>query len=479
MKLAVEKKVTLGFTFALIMLGVIGMTSYTSVMQLRDDSRSVKRAQEIITRLESIFSTISDAAYSARSYVITGDEDYLEPYYSALQNVNLNTRYLHELIADPSQQQRLVILEQLVSERLLVSSEVIELRREQGFAAAQLQILIDKGKDLHDRIRHLIDEMINEEQVLLEESDQRASRSAGITIAVIIVGGLLSFSIVGLSLFFIQRDISERKHTGIALQEANAALVRQAEELTSARERAESADRLKSAFLATMSHELRTPLNSIIGFTGVILQELPGPLNAEQKKQLGMVQSSARHLLALINDVLDISKIEADQLKFYLEPFDLRTSINNVTDSVRPLAGAKGLTLDVKVMPAVGEVISDKRRVEQILLNLLSNAVKFTEKGNITLHADITENYTGGAGSPAVCLTVTDTGTGIKAEDMDKLFKPFSQIDTGLSRTYEGTGLGLAICKKIVEKLGGSINMTSEWGKGSEFTLTLPVNGST
>jgi signal transduction histidine kinase len=152
---------------------------------------------------------------------------------------------------------------------------------------------------------------------------------------------------------------------------------------------AEAADKVKSAFLATMSHELRTPLNSIIGFTGIVLQRMAGPLTAEQEKQLGMVRRSARHLLDLINDVLDLSKIEAGQLEVRLEPFDLPAVIERVVASVQPLADRKALTLSVHIAPEVGSMVSDRRRVEQILLNLLSNAIKFTNTGSVSVTATV------------------------------------------------------------------------------------------
>lgn len=273
-------------------------------------------------------------------------------------------------------------------------------------------------------------------------------------------------------------DISQRTRAETELRSAEQALrglnqtleekvANRTEELQAALVRAEAADQLKSAFLATMSHELRTPLNSIIGFTGTVLQELAGPLTDEQAKQLRMVQLSARHLLDLITDVLDLSRIEAGQLEVHSEPFDLGELIEQVTATVRPQADAKGLTLSVDIGEEVGVVTSDRRRLGQVLLNLVNNGIKFTDEGGVTLRAE--------RDAERVRLRVTDTGIGIRPEDLTLLFQPFHQLDTGLTRQHEGTGLGLAICRRLMGLMGGEISATSDWQSGSEFSVTLPT----
>ena len=277
----------------------------------------------------------------------------------------------------------------------------------------------------------------------------------------------------------IGTDITELKHAEQKINQLNTDLRDHAEmlenrveertaELAVAMEKALAADHLKSAFLATMSHELRTPLNSIIGFTGIMIQGLAGPLNPEQEKQMGMVQKSSRHLLALINDVLDISKIEAGQLTLSFSSFDLRISIEKTVDLVQPLAQKKNLVLTVKIDDDIGEVTTDQRRLEQIIINLLNNAVKFTEKGYIRVSCRFEGD--------TYLLAVEDTGIGIHPDDISGLFQPFHQIDTGLSRKREGTGLGLSICKKMINMMNGRIDVQSREGEGSIFSIVFPKN---
>lgn len=241
-------------------------------------------------------------------------------------------------------------------------------------------------------------------------------------------------------------------------------------ELEKEKVKAQSADLMKSSFLATMSHELRTPMNSIIGFTGILLKELAGPLNEEQKKQLNMVKKSGEHLLRLINDILDISKIEAGKLKISIYPFDYIETLKGTVSFLTPQAKAKNLSIETELPVSKLTITSDERRVEQVLLNLLSNAIKFSKKGIIQVKVHLKENE--------IVTEVIDEGIGISKKNLAKLFMPFIQLETGLSRNHDGTGLGLAISKNLIEKLGGSIQAESIEGKGSNFTFTLPIENS-
>ncbi|MGV7211449.1 hybrid sensor histidine kinase/response regulator [Oxalobacteraceae bacterium A2-2] len=230
------------------------------------------------------------------------------------------------------------------------------------------------------------------------------------------------------------------------------------------------ASRMKSAFIANMSHELRTPLNAIIGFTGALLMKLPGPLTDEQDKQLNTIRNSARHLLSLINDILDVAKIEAGKVTLELGSVQCQHLVREVAETLRPLAAQKGLSLEVDLSAPDIVLNTDRRALTQILINLVNNAIKFTEKGGVR----VTLAEKQGDGKPMVEFSVADSGAGIRQEDQAKLFQAFSQLDSTSTRHAEGAGLGLYLCQNLANLIGGSLFFTSDFGHGSTFTLALP-----
>ena len=251
------------------------------------------------------------------------------------------------------------------------------------------------------------------------------------------------------------RDITERKRFEHALREKNIEL--------------ENANQAKDRFLATMSHELRTPLNAIIGFTGTLLMKLPGPLNADQEKQLKTVQTSARHLLSLINDLLDLAKIESGKVELHLEPVLCQSVLQEVSAALRPAAESKGLRFEVSAPASEILVRTDRRALSQILINLANNAIKFTERGAVLL--ELSQRPDGDRSVTEIA--VTDTGVGIRGEDQAGLFQAFAQVGAGGRRRTEGTGLGLHLSQKLAGLMGGRITIQSESSKGSRFTLVL------
>jgi signal transduction histidine kinase len=231
--------------------------------------------------------------------------------------------------------------------------------------------------------------------------------------------------------------------------------------------RVEAASRHKSEFLANMSHELRTPLNAIIGFSEVLTERMFGQLNEKQAEYLRDIYASGQHLLSLINDILDLSKIEAGRMELELADFDLPSAIDNALILVRERAGRRGITLGHSVDEWLGSIRGDERKVKQVLLNLLSNALKFTPEGG---RIDVSGRLQDGAAE----IAVADTGVGVSLEDQEAVFEEFRQVGTA-DKKVEGTGLGLALSRKFIELHGGRIWVQSQVGHGSTFTFTLPV----
>jgi len=272
-------------------------------------------------------------------------------------------------------------------------------------------------------------------------------------------------------IYAVARDITERKRSEEERQKFMVSLETANRELELRNREVERATQLKSKFLASMSHELRTPLNAIVGFSDLLADGIPGQLNDKQQRFVNHIKQGSAHLLQLINDILDLSKIEAGQLELRCEQFLVKEALPEVLSTIRPLAMAKNIQVQQK-LGTDRPVYADRVRFKQILYNLLSNAVKFTPKGG-RIEIDCVESVN------QVCLSVTDTGIGIRAEDQAVVFEEFRQVGGNTDTANQGTGLGLAITKRLVEQQGGKISLESEPGKGSRFTFTLPMGSGT
>jgi PAS domain S-box-containing protein len=244
---------------------------------------------------------------------------------------------------------------------------------------------------------------------------------------------------------------------------------RKSRELEEENRRMQEANRLKSEFLANMSHELRTPLNAIIGFTELMIKGKVGPVSAEHEEYLGDILHSARHLLELINDVLDLAKVESGKLDFRPEKVELAKVVGEVRDILRGIASGKGIRVEAHVDPTLPPAELDPARLKQVLYNYLSNALKFTGEGGAVTVRVVPEPQ------GRFRVEVEDTGIGIRAEDVSRLFVEFQQLDNSASKRHPGTGLGLALTRRIVEAQGGSVGVMSEPGRGSTFWAVLPL----
>jgi signal transduction histidine kinase len=258
----------------------------------------------------------------------------------------------------------------------------------------------------------------------------------------------------------IMRDISDRKKYQQELEQTNVELIR--------------ATRMKDEFLATMSHELRTPMNAILGMTEALQDEIFGEINAQQLKALATVERSGNHLLELINDILDVSKIASGQIELDYQNTAIISLCQQSLEFIKPQAAKKSIQIENKLPIDLPNLYIDQRRIRQVLINLLNNAVKFTPEGGCIILEVIyptvikQQNY--------LQIKVQDTGIGIAPENLKKVFEPFIQVDSSLNRKYEGTGLGLALVKRIVEMHHGEVTLTSELGVGSCFAIALPVS---
>jgi len=335
------------------------------------------------------------------------------------------------------------------------SRKLIEIREQQGEAAATRAFNETDPERGLETARMQIRQMSDEERALLAGRAERLHASERGLLVASAGGALLVFGLLTAAYHLQRKYAMQCLSLEQRLTRKNAELV--------------DASRLKSEFLAHMSHELRTPLNAILGFTGTLLMKLPGPLTAHQQNQLHIIQKSARHLLSLINDLLDVAKIESGKVEIHPEVLLCREIIEQVIATLRPLAEGKNIRLEARFPEQPVHAKADRRAFSQILINLTNNAIKFTEKGSVTLELGERADATGGM----AVVDVVDTGAGVRPEEQPRLFSAFEQLGSTKSKT-DGTGLGLYVSGKLAALLGGRIDFKSEYGRGSCFTLLVP-----
>src|SRR5712692_2037635 len=453
MKFSIWQRANIGFGLLLLILGTISVASYRSTTMLIEANQWVAHTHEVLGDLQTVLSLIQDAEIGQRGYLLTGRESYLKPHSTAVEGIDDVIARVRKLTADnPNQQRRLDTLRPLIAGKLAELKETIELRKSNGFQAALAVVVTDRGKKAMDDIREVVRQMEDEERELLKSRDQSARTSARNENLAISFGTLLAFVLVPFASVVIRNEIVQRK--------------RAEEAIVCAKEEAERASKFKDQFLSTMSHELRTPLNAVLGFSGLLADERYGPLNERQQRYVSHIQSGGQHLLKLVSDILDLSKIEAGRMDLAIENVPVANAFSEVLSALRPLAEKKSQILSQDAEPSLA-VRADATRFKQVLMNLVGNAIKFTpEGGRIELLARLIAGQ--------VRMEVRDTGPGIPPEEQERIFEAFYRLrQTG--KATDGTGLGLAITQRLVELHGGQLALESESGRGSCFYFGLPV----
>jgi signal transduction histidine kinase len=440
-----------------------------SLIRWGSDIEWVVRANQAVARVERVLSSVEKAETGQRGYLLTGKPSYLADYESGVEDTKeiVSGRHSVEEIF-PNQHAHLDTVEEQVRIKFAEMAETIQLRRAGDFEAARRRVLVGHGKAAMDKIRSAIDDTRRESQQLLEKRWQAQQQSAHDAQWRLICGLLLTLILARLAWSQLHQAVVTREATQAQLQRSASELREKTGLLESQNAEILRATQLKSEFLANMSHELRTPLNSITGFSEVLIDEIAGPVNDAQREYLGEILEGSHHLLHLINDVLDLSKVEAGKMTFRPEVVDLEHSIQETVQMLALMAKQKEIQIRPEVEPDGRHAFLDPARFKQVLFNYLSNALKFTPaKGKIAVRV-IAE------ADRWFRLEVEDTGIGIAPKDQQLLFQEFHQLDTSLSKQFQGAGLGLALTKRIVEAQGGRVGVESQPGVGSVFFALLP-----
>lgn len=494
MPLTIERKLPLILFSVVIVSTVVGFVLYSYTTSLQDAVDIEKRTQNVVAKLDETLRQTLNIGSALSSFIITGNDTYLEPYHRAKARIPQNIAELRTLAAeDPAEIEEIGRLNEWTSAYIALADRKIEARKIDGFEASVATLGDSSERMITTNIRASIDRLKASELSSMQQRESALDESFNRTIWVLIVGCLAGIVALGLANILVSREIGKRRRAEIALTDANKDLESKIEDRTqkleevneslrtaaeerevllkneqSARREAEIANRLRDEFMAAVSHELKTPLNSILGWARMLKA---GDLDEDQvKKALGTIIKNSETQNRLIEDLLDVARIISGKLVLEFEPIDPVELVHDAIEIIRPSAQAKRIAMTQDIDPGAEPVVihGDRNRLMQVVSNLLTNAVKFTpEDGRVrtTLTTDGENLY----------IRIKDNGIGISREFLPVVFERFRQ-DSSVTTRNGGLGLGLAIVRQLVEMHGGTVSVESEGAnKGSEFTVTLPA----